>query len=66
MSLFGKRKPRVIQTLDDEDADLGPSLIGGEEPKREGKLTCCRNSIFRIPCAALCADKSQLITEQTS
>ncbi|KAM7205762.1 Nineteen complex-related protein 2 domain containing protein [Naviculisporaceae sp. PSN 640] len=32
---FGKRKPRVIQTLDDEDADLGPSLIGGEEPKKE-------------------------------
>ncbi|KAK3335218.1 nineteen complex-related protein 2-domain-containing protein [Cercophora scortea] len=36
MSSFGtKRKARIIQTLDDEDADLGPSLIGGEEAKKD-------------------------------
>ncbi|KAK3355732.1 nineteen complex-related protein 2-domain-containing protein [Neurospora tetraspora] len=34
MSSFGKRKPRIIQTFDDEDGDL-PTLLGGEEPKRE-------------------------------
>lgn len=37
MSSFGKRKPRIIQTFDDEDGDL-PTLLGGEEPKRERKL----------------------------
>ncbi|CCC06059.1 hypothetical protein SMAC4_00277 [Sordaria macrospora] len=34
MSSFGKRKPRIIQTFDDEDGDL-PTLLGGEEPKKE-------------------------------
>lgn len=37
MSSFGKRKPRIIQTFDDEDGDL-PTLLGGEEPKKERKL----------------------------
>ncbi|KAK3693411.1 nineteen complex-related protein 2-domain-containing protein [Podospora appendiculata] len=38
MSSFGtKRKARIIQTLDDDDADLGPSLIGGEEAKKDGE-----------------------------
>ncbi|KAM7202187.1 Nineteen complex-related protein 2 domain containing protein [Rhypophila sp. PSN 637] len=37
MSSFVKRKPRVIQTLDD-DVDLGPSLIGGEEAKNEVQI----------------------------
>ena len=40
MSSFGaKRKPRIIQTLDDEDADLGPKIIGGEEPKKDGEYS---------------------------
>ncbi|EGZ77054.1 hypothetical protein NEUTE2DRAFT_78082 [Neurospora tetrasperma FGSC 2509] len=34
MSSFGKRKPRIIQTFDDEDGDL-PTVLGGEEPKNE-------------------------------
>ncbi|KAK3397526.1 nineteen complex-related protein 2-domain-containing protein [Sordaria brevicollis] len=38
MSSFGKRKPRIIQTFDDEDGDL-PTLLGGEEPKKEQPVT---------------------------
>ncbi|KAK1752783.1 nineteen complex-related protein 2-domain-containing protein [Echria macrotheca] len=34
-SFASKRKARVIQTLDDEDADAGPTLIGGDENKKD-------------------------------
>lgn len=45
MSSFGKRKPRIIQTFDDEDGDL-PTLLGGEEPKKERKLPLRGNYPF--------------------
>ncbi|KAK3328791.1 nineteen complex-related protein 2-domain-containing protein [Apodospora peruviana] len=54
MSFSAKRKPRVIQTLDEEDPALRPSLIGGEEAKKEGKPTTdSENSIAFAVCSLL-------------
>ena len=50
----------MIQTLDDEDADLGPSLIGGEEAKKESKSSSHLHAQSRIPLPARSADNLHL------
>lgn len=40
MSSFGpKRKARIIQTLDDEDADSGPVVLGADELKKDSEFS---------------------------